>query len=77
MATQLQYDPAPAKHANVHTCNDSREALVCRAHSRGAGGSTSPCPIFGRGGLRQLEARPDLPVVMLTGLNDLKPLSPV
>ena len=60
---------------NIHTCGDSREALA-RAEAIPAAlvvlDLTMP-HLSGVDVLRQLaEARPDLPVVMLTGLNDLE-----
>ncbi|MBX3180865.1 MAG: sigma-54-dependent Fis family transcriptional regulator [Candidatus Hydrogenedentes bacterium] len=61
--------------ANVHTCNDSREALKYAERIPAALVVLDlTMPHFsGVEVLRQLsEARPDLPVVMLTGLNDLE-----
>jgi len=61
--------------ANVHTCSDSREARA-RAESLPAAlvvlDLTMP-HLSGVDLLRQLvEARPELPIVMLTGINDLE-----
>lgn len=61
--------------SNVHTCNDSREALAMASALPAALvilDLTMP-HLSGVEVMRQLaEARPELPVVMLTGINDLE-----